>query len=253
MLVQLENSRFITGQFEQVISSLAKKLNKTDKSQIILPCSLHDLAVKNEQKNVKFYKNIDYCTTDSMLITNYFRYKYKKKIDRVYGPDLMLAIFNKKEEKEEKLTHYLLSPNQETMKKISYLFKKKHLDKKMFFDYLPKKIEKKQELLHYQKILEKKPDFVWIAIGSPKQLQIASWLKKHSKGIKIFCVGAAFEFISGQKKQAPLWMQKNSLEWLFRLLNEPKRLWRRYLITIPKYLISFIFKNKNSEKIHEIK
>lgn len=241
MVVRLANCQFIIGRFEKVVNFLAKKLNKKDESQIILPCSLYDLAVKNEQKNLAFYKNIDYCTSDSMLITNYFRHKYRKKIERVYGPDLMLAIFDYHQKNKTKIKHYLLSPNLITKKKISALFKKKYPKQEIFVDYLPKKINQQEELVHYQKILDNKPDFVWIGIGSPKQLAIASWLKAHSKGIKIFCVGAAFEFISGQKKQAPLWMQKNSLEWLFRLLSEPRRLWKRYLITIPKYLLTQIF------------
>lgn len=244
MFVQLKNSQFIVGEFGKVVNFLAKKIKKTKKTQIILPCSLHDLALKNEKNYFEFYKNIDYCTSDSMLITNYFRYKYKKKINRVYGPDLMVAVFDQNINNKIKTKHYLLSPNQKTMKHLSAHFKKNYPKINMIFDYLPRNTSKKQELLHYQKIIETKPEFIWIGIGSPKQLEIASWLKNHSKGIKIFCVGAAFEFISGQKKQAPVWMQKNNLEWMFRLFNEPKRLWKRYLITIPRYLLLNRFKSK---------
>lgn len=252
MLVRLENMLFIIGSFVKVVNDLVKKNNKKNLSQIILPCSLHDLAVKNDKTNYEFYEEIDYCTSDSMLITHYFRYKYKKRIDRVYGPDLMLAIFDFNKNKKIKIKHYLLCPNFLNLKKMSKLFNNKYQNQEIIFDHLSKKINEKQELLLYQKIIDKKPDCVWIGIGSPKQLQIASWLKNHSTGIKIFCVGAAFEFISGQKKQAPVWMQKNSLEWLFRLINEPRRLWRRYLITIPKFLISSILKNKIQKQIHEI-
>jgi N-acetylglucosaminyldiphosphoundecaprenol N-acetyl-beta-D-mannosaminyltransferase len=244
MFVKLENCQFVIGQFEKVVIFLSKKLNQKENSQIILPCSLHDLAVKNETINCKFYKNIDYCTNDSMLITNYFRYKYKKKIDRVYGPDLMLAIFDYYHKNKIKLKHYLLCPNVITKKKISKLFNTNYQNQKIFFEDLPKKITEQQELIYYQEILDKKPNFIWIGIGSPKQLKIANWLKEHSNGIKIFCVGAAFDFVSGQKKQAPRWMQKNTLEWLFRLLSEPKRLWKRYIIVVPKYLLTKIFSNK---------
>jgi len=248
MVVRLANCQFMIGQFEKVVNFLAKRINKKANSQMVLPCSLYDLAVKNEQKHLAFYQNIDYCTSDSMLITNYFRHKYQKKIDRVYGPDLMLAIFDYQQKNKTNLKHYLLCPNNITKKKISALFNKKYPNQKIFYDYLPKKISQQQELLHYQKILDHKPDFIWIGIGSPKQLAIADWLKNHSQGVKIFCVGAAFDFISGQKKQAPLWMQKNSLEWLFRLLNEPKRLWKRYLVIIPKYLLGQILNNKKNNK-----
>ncbi len=238
MLALLENKQFIIGQFDKVIGVLAKKLTKKENSQIILACSLHELAIKNEKSHAKFYQNIDYCTTDSMLITKYFQKKYQKKIDRVYGPDLMLAVFAKQQKNKTKITHYLLCPNLITKKKISNLLQKKYPNSLILADYLPKKIDQQQELAQYQKILDTKADFVWIGIGSPKQLEITSWLKDHSQGMKIFCVGAAFEFISGQKKQAPVWMQKNGLEWLFRLISEPKRLWKRYLVTVPKYLLT---------------
>ncbi|NLG06621.1 MAG: WecB/TagA/CpsF family glycosyltransferase [Candidatus Pacebacteria bacterium] len=237
MLALLENKQFIIGQFDKVIDALAKKLTKKENSQIILACSLHELAIKNEKSHAKFYQNIDYCTTDSMLITKYFQKKYQEKIDRVYGPDLMLAVFTKQQKNKTKITHYLLCPNLITKKKISNLLRKRYPNSLILADYLPKKINRQQELAQYQKIIDTKADFVWIGIGSPKQLEITNWLKDHSQGMKIFCVGAAFEFISGQKKQAPVWMQKNGLEWLFRLISEPKRLWKRYLVTVPKYLL----------------
>lgn len=242
MLVWFKNNCFVIGQFEKVINFLSKETKNTKNSQIILPCSLHDFAIqKNDTNTRSFYKNVDYCTSDSMLITNYLRRKYQKKIDRVYGPNLMLAILDKQNKSKSKIKHYLLGPSKETIIKIESLFKKNYPNIKFAFEHLPKNISKKNENICLKKIIDQKPQVVWIGIGSPKQLEIASWLKINSIGTKIFCVGAAFDFISGQKKQAPLWMQKHSLEWLFRLINEPQRLWRRYLITIPKYLILSIF------------
>jgi N-acetylglucosaminyldiphosphoundecaprenol N-acetyl-beta-D-mannosaminyltransferase len=52
-------------------------------------------------------------------------------------------------------------------------------------------------------------------------------------------VGAAFDFIAGEKKQAPAWMQSRGLEWLFRLVTEPRRLWKRYLVSNPRYVALF--------------
>jgi len=247
MLVQIEKNHFVIGKFTYVINFILDKISHNSKSStIFLPCTLHELAMqKNDKKNTNFLKNIDYCTSDSMLITNFFRYQYKKEIDRVYGPDLMLAILDKHDQKKSKIKHYLLGPDKKTIQIMKKLLSNKYPNIDFFYDYLPKNISKYEEQIYLKKIITKKPDLVWIGIGSPKQLEISSWLKNHSNRMIIFCVGAAFGFISGQKKQAPVWMQKNNLEWLFRLLNEPKRLWRRYLITIPKYLISFISKNSN--------
>lgn len=71
---------------------------------------------------------------------------------------------------------------------------------------------------------------VWVGLGCPKQ---EVWMHQHRGRVKavMFGVGAAFDFISGAKPRAPLWMQNNGLEWLHRLLSEPGRLWRRYLVT----------------------
>ena len=59
----------------------------------------------------------------------------------------------------------------------------------------------------------------------------------HLQGMTLVGVGAAFDFLSGTKAQAPAWIQRSGLEWLFRLFHEPRRLWRRYLFNNPAYLV----------------
>jgi N-acetylglucosaminyldiphosphoundecaprenol N-acetyl-beta-D-mannosaminyltransferase len=74
-----------------------------------------------------------------------------------------------------------------------------------------------------------RPDIVWIGISSPKQER---WMAEHRGLVTapvMIGVGAAFDFLSGNKRQAPRWMQRSGLEWLFRLSTEPRRLWRRYI------------------------
>jgi N-acetylglucosaminyldiphosphoundecaprenol N-acetyl-beta-D-mannosaminyltransferase len=80
------------------------------------------------------------------------------------------------------------------------------------------------------------PDIVWVGLSTPKQ---EYWMAEHRSRIKapvLIGVGAAFDFLSGSKKQAPLWMQRSGLEWLFRLLTEPRRLWRRYATIVPAFI-----------------
>jgi N-acetylglucosaminyldiphosphoundecaprenol N-acetyl-beta-D-mannosaminyltransferase len=74
------------------------------------------------------------------------------------------------------------------------------------------------------------PDVLWVGLSTPKQ---EGWMYEHRDRLSIpvmVGVGAAFDFHTGRVKQAPTWMRENGLEWLFRLLSEPRRLWRRYLI-----------------------
>jgi N-acetylglucosaminyldiphosphoundecaprenol N-acetyl-beta-D-mannosaminyltransferase len=80
-----------------------------------------------------------------------------------------------------------------------------------------------------QRVAETDSDIVWVALGVPKQDLLAQEL---SKRLDVTCVGvgAAFDMLSGRTREAPAWMQHVGMEWLFRLVTEPRRLWRRYLI-----------------------
>jgi N-acetylglucosaminyldiphosphoundecaprenol N-acetyl-beta-D-mannosaminyltransferase len=84
------------------------------------------------------------------------------------------------------------------------------------------------------------PDIVWVGLGSPKQ---DLWMYEHRGRINapvMVGVGAAFDFLAQVKPQAPRWMRDNGLEWLFRLITEPKRLWRRYLVDYPLFIYYFL-------------
>jgi N-acetylglucosaminyldiphosphoundecaprenol N-acetyl-beta-D-mannosaminyltransferase len=82
-----------------------------------------------------------------------------------------------------------------------------------------------------------KPDIVWVGLSTPKQ---ELWMADHVGRLEapaLIGVGAAFDFLAGIKKQAPHWMQQRGLEWLFRLVHEPRRLWRRYFTIVPRFTI----------------
>ena len=79
-------------------------------------------------------------------------------------------------------------------------------------------------------------DVIWVGLGSPKQDLWMARYHQHLNARLMIGVGAAFDFIAGIKPQAPLWMQKNGLEWLYRLWTEPRRLWRRYLIYNSRFI-----------------
>lgn len=85
------------------------------------------------------------------------------------------------------------------------------------------------------------PDLLWIGMTAPKQ---EKWTYQHWKELNIHChvgtIGAVFDFYAGTAKRAPLWWQEHSLEWLYRLLKEPRRMWRRYLLGNPLFLWNII-------------
>jgi N-acetylglucosaminyldiphosphoundecaprenol N-acetyl-beta-D-mannosaminyltransferase len=81
------------------------------------------------------------------------------------------------------------------------------------------------------------PDIVWVGLSTPKQER---WMASHLDRLDapvIIGVGAAFDFLAGTKRQTPVWMQRNGLEWLFRLCSEPRRLWRRYVYIVPTFAV----------------
>jgi N-acetylglucosaminyldiphosphoundecaprenol N-acetyl-beta-D-mannosaminyltransferase len=84
-------------------------------------------------------------------------------------------------------------------------------------------------------------DAVWVGLGAPKQDVMAARLRDVDAAAAIFCVGAAFDFVAGTVPRAPLWMQRSGLEWLHRLLSEPRRLWRRYLIGNPRFVMGVVW------------
>ena len=88
-----------------------------------------------------------------------------------------------------------------------------------------------------QAINDANPDLLWIGMTAPKQ---EKWTYQHWKELDVHChvgtIGAVFDFYAGTVKRAPMWWQTHSLEWLYRLLSEPKRMWRRYVIGNPLFL-----------------
>ena len=81
---------------------------------------------------------------------------------------------------------------------------------------------------------------LWIGLGAPKQDLMAYRLRRLHAAPVILCVGAAFDFTAGTMKRAPAWMRRSGLEWVHRLLSEPRRLWRRYLVGNPRFVAGVI-------------
>jgi len=90
-------------------------------------------------------------------------------------------------------------------------------------------------------INQTKPDLLWIGMTAPKQ---EKWTWQHWNELDIHChvgtIGAVFDFYAGTAMRAPLWWQRHSLEWLYRLIKEPKRMWRRYVIGNPLFIFRII-------------
>lgn len=150
--------------------------------------------------------------------------------ERVPGPDLMPKIFELSREKGYR--HYFYGSTGETLDKLRKQLQEKYPYLQIAGMYSPpfRPLTEEEDLQIIRQINEAKPDFVWVALGAPKQ---EKWMYEHRDKVTgvMLGVGAAFDFESGTVKRAPHWMQEMYLEWLYRIMQDPVRLIPRYLDT----------------------
>ena len=161
---------------------------------------------------------------------------------KVSGPDLMPEVF--KLSKKTGYRHYFYGSTEETLECLRNNLRKKYPYLQIAGMYAPpfQAMKKEDDEKIIQKINETHPDFLWVGLGAPKQ---EIWMATHKNRFPAIMigVGAGFDFHAGMVKRAPVWMQKSGLEWLYRLSQDPKRLWKRYLITNSKF-IWYILRSK---------
>ena len=155
---------------------------------------------------------------------------------RVYGPDLTLALCDKAARKGYRV--YLYGGRDETLDILSGNLRRRFpgliITGSWSPPFRPLTPEEDDRIVH--EINASGADIVFVGIGVPKQER---WMRDHQSrlsGAVLLGVGAAFDFHAGRVRQAPSWMQRAGLEWFFRLLMEPRRLWKRYMLN-PLFLL----------------
>lgn len=153
---------------------------------------------------------------------NYFHNAGLK--DRVYGPFLMQHLLSQASRRG--LRVYLYGgKSEDVLAKLSSHIAKQYPGVTLCGQYREEDIS--QATLSRQTLLDSAPDLIFVGLGCPRQ---EKWIDQHASDLNTVSigVGAAFSFLAGEVKMAPRWMQNAGLEWLYRLISEPKRLWRRY-------------------------
>lgn len=165
-----------------------------------------------------------------------------KEAERVTGPDLMGEIFKISEERGYK--HYFYGSTQETLDELKVKLNEKYPKLNIVGVYSPpfRKLTEEEDIQIIDKINRRKADFIWVGLGAPKQ---EVWMYEHKNKVNgvMIGVGAGFDYHANKLKRAPSWMQRSNLEWCYRLMQEPKRLLKRYLITNTKFICGLL-KNK---------
>ena len=153
--------------------------------------------------------------------------------ERVTGPDLMGELF----QRDNGLRHYFYGGKEETIKMLSEKLPAQYQNLIIAGMESPpfRPLSGEEDAAAVKRINEARPDIIWVGLGAPKQER---WMYEHRNKVNgvMIGVGAGFDYYAGEIRRAPLWMQRLSLEWLYRLLQDPGRLLKRYLVTNFKFL-----------------
>ena len=175
-------------------------------------------------------------TPDGMPLVWLSKWRGWHRTTRVYGPDLMLALCERS--LATGYRHFFYGGKEGVPERLARRLQKRYPGLTVAGTYSPpfKAVTEQEGEAVIDRINAAKPDIVWVGLGTPKQ---EHWMAQHVDRLTasvLLGVGAAFDFHAGLKRQAPRWMQRSGLEWLFRLATEPRRLWRRYLVNNPLFV-----------------
>lgn len=176
-------------------------------------------------------------TPDGMPLVWFSRLSGKNRTDRVYGPDLMRKMTSVSSRCGYRQFYY--GGAEGVADKLKRDLVHAYPELEVVGTLCPpfRELTPAEDQAVVDAINAAQPHILWVGLSTPKQ---EFWMASHLGRIEVpvmVGVGAAFDFLAGTKRQAPRWMQRSGLEWLFRLCSEPRRLWRRYAYIVPGFLI----------------
>ena len=177
-------------------------------------------------------------TPDGMPMVWMGKLQGQASIDRVYGPDLMLNLCE--HSRTENFSHFFYGGATGVADDLARQLQQRFPGLMIAGNYSPPfRPLNAGELSELQGLVERtRPDFFWVGLSTPKQERfMAQHLDLLPQAKIMIGVGAAFDLLTGRIRQAPRWMQRSGLEWLFRFSQEPRRLGKRYLINNPRFVV----------------
>lgn len=225
------------GTIEDLIKIIIKE--KPQETRCVSFSGAHGLVeaqIDNSFKAVlkSFYLNL----ADGMPLVWVSKLKGAKKITRSFGPFFFRECMKRTSNYDIK--HFFCGGQEGVAESLKKAARVKFNNSNVIGTFTPP--FKNVEEFDYQQIAKNinkhNPDVIWIGLSTPKQEKFALNLSTHVKASYIFSVGAAFDYFTNPNlKFAPRWMQRMGLEWFFRLLQEPRRLFKRYVKIVPLFII----------------
>jgi N-acetylglucosaminyldiphosphoundecaprenol N-acetyl-beta-D-mannosaminyltransferase len=175
-------------------------------------------------------------TPDGMPLVWISHHRGRRDVERVYGPDLLLEVCRVSGQRGYR--HYFYGGAPGVADRLAARLIARYPDLRVVGTHCPpfRPLTPDEDVALVTEVNEADPDIIWVGLSTPKQER---WMYGHLGRLHapvMVGVGAAFDFHAGVKPQAPRWMQRNGLEWLFRLATEPRRLWKRYLRNNPSFI-----------------
>lgn len=228
---------------EETVKIITENLEDI-KGNYICVSNVHTTVMSYEDESYKAIQNGGFMALpDGKPLSVVSKKRGFKEAERVTGPDLMEEIFKISEEKG--YSHYFYGSTQETLDTLKQKLNEKYPNIKIAGMYSPpfRKLTEEEDKAIVKNINKVNPDFVWVGLGAPKQ---EIWMSDHKNKVKglMLGVGAGFDYHAGNISRAPKWMQNASLEWMYRLLQDPKRLFNRYFFTNIKFIKLLCKKDK---------
>jgi N-acetylglucosaminyldiphosphoundecaprenol N-acetyl-beta-D-mannosaminyltransferase len=193
----------------------------------------HDEAFKNILNGALL------CTPDGMPMVWAGKLNGHREMSRVYGPDLMLDVCAWSETSGCK--HFFYGGADGVAELLAHNLKARFPRLQIVGTFTPpfRALNADEEKKLAAQVAAAQPDILWVGLSTPKQEKFMAEFLPRLDVTLMIGVGAAFDFFSGRVRQAPRWMQRSGLEWLYRLFCEPRRLWRRYFRNNPLFVLKF--------------
>lgn len=205
-------------------------------SSYVCVANVHMLIeAHNKPKFAEVVNQADIVTPDGMPLAQGFRYEYNLKQDRVDGMSLLPTLLGECEKSD--LSVYFYGGDPKVLQTAEAFIRKTYPNLSLAGMHSPpfRQLTDAELTADEQRIKDSGANLVFVALGCPKQEMWMARMKGKVPALMIG-IGGALPVFTGTQKRAPKWIQKNSLEWLYRLIQEPKRLFRRYLTTNTKFI-----------------
>ncbi|WP_337884194.1 WecB/TagA/CpsF family glycosyltransferase [Fischerella thermalis] len=224
--------------FNEVVEKIVEHvLVGKEPKYVVTPNAQHIVLLQNNARFREYYRQAFLVVPDGVSLLWAAKFLQSSLKGRVNGTDLFEKLCAIAAQKQLKI--FLLGGRPGASVKAKEVLEKRHPNLQIVGTYCPPygfESQLEELAIINSKIREAKPDILFVGLGSPKQ---EYWIYDNYKTLNVpisIGIGVSFELVSSMVKRAPLWMQKSGLEWFFRLLVEPQRLWKRYIIGNPLFV-----------------